>query len=569
MIGKIKRGKSFAGVCNYVLREKKQVSGRVIGGNMAGQTPPELTAEFEMFAAFNTRVKVPVKHFSLSFAEQDGVVSDDTKHLLAMDYMEQMGYGNSQYVVVDHDRTDHDHAHDHIHIVASSVAMDGTWVNDRLDWKRSQTVLRALELEHNLTPVVSSWDKDRDKSLAAKLGYQVERSLAGGMELSQIERTHSEIQSKIERAATGATSITQFCSRLQVLKIKPIAKITRTGKVQGISYGSGDVVVRGSDLKGASFPALQQRGIEFDPGRDLVNLKSVIKGVQLEVDREWVENLPVVEAENLEVATELVFTPPEILETPIVATDLVSTHPEIATIEAPLSDYEQERKDRDLIRVVADYPQLKEDPDYLAAAARSRARHQERVASMPPQEDVDDNLRYPGMFTRSVKPDKWKPTLEQPTSSELVELVLAMGQELGQDSYQAGNYSVQISSERIEIGYRDAPAMSIDLTDQEPVSNLIDKKHTINQYEKGLDNSINALLATLELQQQQQQAQEQERQHKLELEQKLVQEREEQEEREKNSISVVFDDVDDDVTVVFPADPEPERERFPDHGRSR
>lgn len=321
MIGKIKRGRSFAGVCDYVLREDKKIPGRIIGGNMEGQTPLELAAEFEVLAAFNNRVKVPVKHFSLSFAEQDGTVRDDVKIILAMDYMEQMGYGNSQYVVVNHDRTDHDHAHDHIHIVANSVAMDGTWVNDRLDWKRSQTVLRELEREHDLTPVVSSWDKHRD-SLAAKLGCRIERSLAGGVELSQIERSHGEIQSKIELAATGASSMTQFCARLQTLDIEPIPKITRTGKVQGISYRSGDVVVRGSDLKGASFPALQQRGIKFDPGRDVANLKSAVKGERLEADREWMENLPhSSEAENLEVTAKLVFTHSEILETPIVTTE--------------------------------------------------------------------------------------------------------------------------------------------------------------------------------------------------------------------------------------------------------
>ena len=474
MIGKIKRGKSFAGVCDYVLRENKQAPGRIIGGNMCSQTPQELAREFEVFAALNTRVKVPVKHFSLSFAEEDGVVSDDTKHLLAMDYMEQMGYGNSQYVVVDHDRTDHDHAHDHIHIVANSVAMDGTWVNDRLDWKHSQTVLRALEPEHNLTPVVSSWDKVREKSVASKLGYQVERSLARGMELSQIEQTHTEIQSRIEQAATGATSITQFCSQLQVLKIKPIAKITRTGKVQGISYGSGDVVVRGSDLKGASFPALQQRGIKFDPARDLNSLRSAIRGIQIEIDRDWVEKLPVIEAENLEVATELVFAPPEILENPIVTADPVSTLPEIATIESPLSDYEQEWKDRDWIRVIADYPELKQEPGYQAAAARS-----------------------------------------------------------------------------------------IDLTDQEPVSRLIDQKHTIDQFERGLSNSITALLASLELQRQQQQAQEQERQCQLELERQRQLELEKLELQRKieveNSLAVTFKFKDDD--------PEPDREH--DHNWDR
>jgi Relaxase/Mobilisation nuclease domain len=242
--------------------------------------------------------------------------------LLAIDYMEKMGYGDSQYVVVSHDRTDHDHAHDHIHIVANAVAVSGVWVDDWLNWKQSQTVLRELEREHNLTPVISSWDKQRDKSAATRHDRRVDRSCASGMQPSEIDRTHAEIQSLIDLAATGATSITQFCARLQVLAIDPIAKITRTGKVQGISYRSGDVVVRGSDLKSASFPALQQRGIGFDPARDLANLRSAIKGVRLEADREWLENrIVTTEAENLEVTAELVFTPPEIPIIPTVTTE--------------------------------------------------------------------------------------------------------------------------------------------------------------------------------------------------------------------------------------------------------
>ncbi len=288
MIGKIKRGKSFAGVCDYVLREDKKAPGRIIGGNMVGQTPQDLAREFELFASLNPRVKVPVKHFSLSFAEEDGIVDDDAKHLLAIDYMDRMGYGDSQYIVVSHDRTDHDHAHDHIHIVANAVAVSGRWVDDWLNWKQSQTVLRELEREHGLTPVVSSWDKNRDKLSATKHDRRVERLTASGIQPDAIARTHSEIQAKIELAATGATSISQFCARLQTLDVDPIARITRTGRVQGISYRSGDVVVRGSDLVGASFPALQQRGIGFDEVRDLAGLRSALRGEQLEIDRDWV-----------------------------------------------------------------------------------------------------------------------------------------------------------------------------------------------------------------------------------------------------------------------------------------
>lgn len=516
MIGKIKRGTSFAGVCGYVLKKDKEVPAKIIGGNMEGQNPKQLAAEFEVFAKFNDRVKVPVKHFSLSFAEQDGVVSDDVKILLAMDYMEQMGYGNSQYVVVSHDRTDHDHAHDHIHIVASSVAMDGKWVKDRLDWKRSQTVLRTLEREHDLTPVASTWDKNRDKSLASKLGQQVERSSHGKIELSEIERTHSEIQAKIELAATGAASITQFCARLQALAIDPIAKITRTGKVQGISYRSGNAVARGSDLQRASFPALQQRGIEFDPAQDLASLKSALRGGQLEIEREWVDNLPVaIREENIEVTVDPVLTHPEIPKIPTVTTNIEVTSPKVR-------DLKQERKDNDLLLVAGDYPELRKTLEYQEAKERARILHYEQTKSMP--KHVAEPTPPPPV--PAVK--KWEPTLQQKTDPRLVHSILETADRLGTDGYKAGNYQVQILEEQIEVKYRNELAMVIDTSSDAPESQLIGRGFTLNQYERGLGGSIDVLVTDLEQQREQEKAQEREQQRQAELQRQLEQQQQEQ-----------------------------------------
>ncbi len=289
MVGKIKRGKSFKGVCKYVLNPDKKVQPKIIGGNMASETPAELANEFEIFAAINPRVQMTVKHFSLAFAPEDGDVSDEVKFSLADRYMVEMGYGNSQYLVVSHSRSDHNHKHDHLHIVANAVAMDGKWVNDRLDWKRSQTILRDLERQFELTQVVSSWDKNRDKSKATSKDRREERLLGNGMQASEIDRTRDLIQVNIDSAALAPT-ISEFCARLQSLGVETIPRITRKGRVQGFSYKLGEIVTRGSDLDNASFPTLQSaRGIGYDAHRDLVNLRKIARGEKLEVepDERW------------------------------------------------------------------------------------------------------------------------------------------------------------------------------------------------------------------------------------------------------------------------------------------
>jgi Relaxase/Mobilisation nuclease domain len=283
MIGKIKRGSSFRKICEYLLNPDKADQPEIISGNLSSSTPESLAAEFAIFAALNERVKMTVKHFSLSFAPEDGVVSNDVKRTLAADYIDRMGYGDCQYLVVSHSRSDHDHDHDHIHIVANAVAMDGKWVNDWMNWKQSQAILRDLEREYELTPVTSSWDKARDISMATRADRRVERQLANGMELDEIDRTHGTIQDKINLAASAPT-ISQFCMRLQALEVETIPRITRTGKVQGFSYKLGDVVTRGSDLDNASFPTLQSmRGIDYDPDRDLTNLRKLGRREKLEV----------------------------------------------------------------------------------------------------------------------------------------------------------------------------------------------------------------------------------------------------------------------------------------------
>jgi Relaxase/Mobilisation nuclease domain len=281
MIGKIKRGSSFRKICEYLLNPDKADQPKIISGNLSSSTPESLAAEFAIFAALNGRVKMTVKHFSLSFAPEDGVVSNDVKRTLAADYIDRMGYGDCQYLVVSHSRSDHDH--DHIHIVANAVAMDGKWVNDWMNWKQSQTILRDLEREYELTPVTSSWDKARDISMATRADRRVERQLANGVELDEIDRTHDTIQTKINLAASAPT-ISQFCMRLQALEVETIPRITRTGKVQGFSYKLGDVVTRGSDLDNASFPMLQSiRGISYDPDRDLANLRNLGRREKLEI----------------------------------------------------------------------------------------------------------------------------------------------------------------------------------------------------------------------------------------------------------------------------------------------
>jgi hypothetical protein len=145
MIGKQVKGQSFRGVLNY-LHHKEQA--QLIGGNMVGQTPRTLAAEFGVARALNPQLTKAVYHASLSLPKEEQLDAERW-NAIATDYMNGMGFQDSQYVVYRHGDRDHDH----IHIVASRIRItDGTTVSDSWDYPRSEKLIRALEKQYDLTP---------------------------------------------------------------------------------------------------------------------------------------------------------------------------------------------------------------------------------------------------------------------------------------------------------------------------------------------------------------------------------------------------------------------------------
>jgi hypothetical protein len=77
MIGHIEHGSDFGGLFRYLLANYK--GARIIGGNVAGETPSELTQEFNNCADLRRTTTKPVKHLIISFAPADGKINDTVK----------------------------------------------------------------------------------------------------------------------------------------------------------------------------------------------------------------------------------------------------------------------------------------------------------------------------------------------------------------------------------------------------------------------------------------------------------------------------------------------------------
>jgi Relaxase/Mobilisation nuclease domain len=176
-IGKISKGKGFGGVLGYLLDPDKNP--RIISGCMTHSKPADLAREFRLVSNLRRGVARPVRHFSISFAPEDGVVDDLTKEAIVFRVLDSLGYGDCHFLAVDHDRYDpgHDkaHDHDHLHILTNAVTLGGKYVNDSFDMYRIQDILREVERDFGLRQIKSSWEVKREKAQAVDLDSDIAR----------------------------------------------------------------------------------------------------------------------------------------------------------------------------------------------------------------------------------------------------------------------------------------------------------------------------------------------------------------------------------------------------------
>lgn len=307
MIGKTTKGKGFNGVLRYVFQKP---GANYIGGNMAGRTPNSLAREFRAITQRCKKVKIPVAHISFSPSPEEHL--DDIQALeFAIAYMEKIGFGECQWVLVSHNdtKTPEGRERPHFHIIANRVRItDGKVVTAWRDWRRSELALRALEQEFDLVQVQPSWEHDKS---AASRG-QTQRVNREWKEFSLGKRDKLpnlpikvQLQNTIDQAAVDHPRLPQLIERLQDAGVEVKVGYTRTGKVKGISYKRDEVTFSGTQLGRAyTFPGLiKHRGVSYDSLRDddviKIRLSRVVRSLaQLNLEQDPTQSSIV--QENLE-----------------------------------------------------------------------------------------------------------------------------------------------------------------------------------------------------------------------------------------------------------------------------
>ncbi|SJL35221.1 mobilization protein [Porphyromonas gingivalis] len=155
MIAKIIKGTSFFGVLAYILG-KQEGKARILyaEGVRANAQTSDIAKDFALQASMRPNVKKPVCHTILSFSAEDTErLSDKIMTDLAKEYLQRMGYADTQYLIVRH----LDREHPHLHICINRVNNEGKTISDSNEKYRSTKVCKELT-EANLL----KWGKGKE-----------------------------------------------------------------------------------------------------------------------------------------------------------------------------------------------------------------------------------------------------------------------------------------------------------------------------------------------------------------------------------------------------------------------
>lgn len=259
----VDRGRRASSVMGYLLRTDKREKGReaenpIIHTNMFGGDEQELTEELRFSADQNERVERTYVQYKISFPPGENP-DLRTKVGIVDDVLELRGHGrNCQFFAVEHFEKIDKHDVHHLHILASTVRLDGTWVDDAYERVKLKDVERAIEQKHGL----------QDCSPQPK-GERINTSIR---EVKLKEQGQTLTKDTL-RTALDEMLQDQLSMPLLMARVKAQGYTMRFHEFadgKGVSFGVEDKYFQGRQLGDRySFQGLSDyAGVDYEPQRD-------------------------------------------------------------------------------------------------------------------------------------------------------------------------------------------------------------------------------------------------------------------------------------------------------------
>lgn len=224
MIAKNIKGKGFAGCVRYVLNYKHQL---LEAEGVLADSAESIIRSFAMQRSMRGEIAKPVGHIPISFAPEDKPrMTNEFMLQLAKEYMQEMGIGNTQYIVVRHHNTDNDH----LHIVYNRIDNDLKLISVNNDYKKNIKVCKKLKDKHDLTYGIGKERVKREK-------------------LNHPDKAKYQIYDAVRATIVNSPDYKTLESLLKPYGVSMQFKLRRgTDLVEGVSFAKNDCSFKGSQV---------------------------------------------------------------------------------------------------------------------------------------------------------------------------------------------------------------------------------------------------------------------------------------------------------------------------------
>lgn len=151
MVARIVSGKSIRGVLNYNENKVANAEASLLMAAGFPRDPGQLSFKnklqrFEQLTALNERTKTNAFHVTLNFSNRDKL-DDELLQVIALHYMQGIGFGDQPFLVYRH----YDAAHTHIHIATVNIDSKGQRIETHnIGKNQSEKIRKEIEVKYSL-----------------------------------------------------------------------------------------------------------------------------------------------------------------------------------------------------------------------------------------------------------------------------------------------------------------------------------------------------------------------------------------------------------------------------------
>jgi hypothetical protein len=236
-----KIGKSFGGALRYHLKKLgyPDINKRaeLLYSNFTSFNLAQIDKEVKLLRILRPKLNTYVFHASLSFPAEDRTkLPNDIMKAIALDYLTANGFTNNQYLIFRH----HDTSNEHMHLLVNRISFDGKVVSDSNSYRRSESILRKLELKYGLKQESTS----ENASQRAATKDELEMVLNTG------NPSHKMVLQELMKwfLARNDLTIAQLIVAGEKLGVYFLFNQASAGKVIGLCYFYNDFKIKGRSL---------------------------------------------------------------------------------------------------------------------------------------------------------------------------------------------------------------------------------------------------------------------------------------------------------------------------------